>query len=125
MSRTNDPVAPDAHRRWLDGVLGDDGRLLLVASIEDEAVGTVRFDREADDLWEVSITMSPDARGRGLARPVLAAAERAWRRQVGTTPQVFACVRPDNAASARLFVGAGYRQRARARADGLDTYVRD
>lgn len=123
MSRTNDPVAPDDHRRWLDSVLADDDRTLLVALLGDEHVGTVRFDRVDPGLWEVSITMAPGARGRGLARAVLGAAEQAWRRDVGPEPAVLACVRPDNPASARVFVGAGYVRRPGARPDGLDAYV--
>lgn len=125
MSRTDDVVEPDAHRRWLDAVLADESRLLLLARVGDLPVGTVRFDREAADLWEVSITMSPEVRGRGLARAVHDAAQRAWRREVGAGPRVLACVRPDNAASARLFVGAGYRREPERRADGLDAYVLD
>ncbi|RMI13275.1 bifunctional UDP-2,4-diacetamido-2,4,6-trideoxy-beta-L-altropyranose hydrolase/GNAT family N-acetyltransferase [Cellulomonas triticagri] len=123
-SRTQDVVPEDAHLRWLDGVLTDPDRVLLVVERTGSPVGTVRFDRERDDLWEVSITLAPTARGRGLAADVLAAGEQAWRERVGPGPAVLACVRPGNAASVRLFEAAGYRPAGIA-GDGLDTFVRD
>jgi L-amino acid N-acyltransferase YncA len=65
-------------------------------------VGTVRFDR-AEDGWEVSITVAPEARGRRLALPVLLAAERAL-----DADTVHATAHRDNAASLSLFRRAGY-----------------
>jgi RimJ/RimL family protein N-acetyltransferase len=123
-SRDQDVVPRAAHVAWLRRVLADPGRLLLVVEHTGRPAGTVRFDREADGLWEVSITLAPYARGRRLAEGVLAAGERAWRDRVGDRPAVLACVRPDNAASARLFESAGYRRRAEPAADGLDAYVK-
>jgi ribosomal protein S18 acetylase RimI-like enzyme len=72
----------------------------------------------------VSVTLAPEARGRGLAAAVLAAAEEAWRAAAGTAPAVLACVRPGNTASARLFEAAGYRRRDRSAPGGLDAFVK-
>jgi spore coat polysaccharide biosynthesis predicted glycosyltransferase SpsG/ribosomal protein S18 acetylase RimI-like enzyme len=123
-SRSQDAVPPEVHLRWLDAVLADRDRLLLVVERTGRAVGTVRFDRLDDSRWEVSITLAPDARGRGLAADVLATAERAWRAVAGHRPSVLAYVRPGNTASARLFEGAGYRRRADPAGTGLDTFVK-
>jgi spore coat polysaccharide biosynthesis predicted glycosyltransferase SpsG/RimJ/RimL family protein N-acetyltransferase len=123
-SRSTEEITAQAHVAWLTGVLEDDARVLLVVEQDGKPLGTVRFDRLHERLWEVSITLAPDARGRGLAHGVLAAAETAWRRQVGDGPAVLACVRPANASSARLFLRAGYRP-APEHADGtLDAYVK-
>lgn len=103
-SRTSDPVRPEDHRSWLDRVLADGGRRLLVAEYEGAPVGTVRFDRDGA-AWEVSITVAPEARGRGLAVPVLLAAERT----LGSAT-VHANVHRDNAASLALFHRAGYHR---------------
>jgi RimJ/RimL family protein N-acetyltransferase len=102
-SRTTDPVAPADHSEWLARALDDPGRRLLIAEYDHEPVGTVRLDRD-DDHWEISITVAPEARGRGLAVPVLLAAERSIDR---TT--IRACVNRDNAASIAVFRRAGYR----------------
>ncbi|WP_432456760.1 GNAT family N-acetyltransferase [Cellulomonas iranensis] len=122
-SRDRGLVTRDAHVAWLSRVLAAPDRLLLVVERTGRPAGTVRFDRVDDDLWEVSITLAPHARGRGLAPDVLAAGERAWRARVGPGPAVLASVRPDNVASARLFEAAGYRPVAPGD-DGLDRYVR-
>lgn len=121
-SRTTDPVTPGSHARWFDGVLADPDRLLLVVEHADRPVGTVRFDRQGEGLWEVSVTLAPRARGQGLAAPVLAAAETLWRSHAGEGPAVLACVRPDNTASAALFRRAGYLPVPAPEPDGLLAY---
>ena len=101
-SRGTDPVSPVDHKAWLARALADRDRRLLVAEHGGRPVGTVRFDREGD-VWEVSITVAPAARGRRLAVPMLLAAERA----LGPAT-IRADVHRDNAASLALFRRAGY-----------------
>jgi RimJ/RimL family protein N-acetyltransferase len=116
-SRTSDVIALEDHLRWLRGVLASPDRLLLVVEADGDPVGTVRFDREQAGEWEVSITLAPASRGRGLARAVLTEGERvlAERQDVRA---ILAAVHQDNAASAALFERAGYRESAPA-ADGF------
>lgn len=106
-SRSTETIDLDTHRRWLAGSLDRDDRLLLVVSDAAGPVGTVRWDRECSG-WEVSITVSPQRRGSGLAVPLLRAGEAALRARTGAGTPVIAVVHADNAASARLFVRAGY-----------------
>ncbi|MEC3975696.1 GNAT family N-acetyltransferase [Amycolatopsis sp. H20-H5] len=106
-SRSTGEIALADHLAWLRGVLTSHDRLLLVVEVAGEPVGTVRFDRAGDEAWEVSITLAPAARGRGLSGDVLAEGERV----LTTTYQVreiLAAVHQDNAASAALFQRAGY-----------------
>ncbi|MDT0164726.1 bifunctional UDP-2,4-diacetamido-2,4,6-trideoxy-beta-L-altropyranose hydrolase/GNAT family N-acetyltransferase [Actinotalea sp. AC32] len=110
-SRSTGEVTAAEHTAWLARVLADDDRLLLVleGAHDDVPVGTVRFDRTPErGLWEVSITVAPHARGQGWAAPVLACAEEAWRALAGPDARLLAVVRPENAASGRLFTSAGY-----------------
>jgi RimJ/RimL family protein N-acetyltransferase len=108
-SRTTRPVAMDDHIRWLRAAVGAPSRLLLVAeAVEQTPVGTIRFDRVAAGVWEVSITVAPDQRGRGWSAPLLAVGERELRRRREVTT-VVASVHADNAVSLALFHGAGYR----------------
>ncbi|MGB3439973.1 MAG: bifunctional UDP-2,4-diacetamido-2,4,6-trideoxy-beta-L-altropyranose hydrolase/GNAT family N-acetyltransferase [Actinophytocola sp.] len=102
-SRTSDPVSPVEHKAWLARVLADPARLLYVAEHDGRPVGTVRFDRDGP-VWEVSITVAPEARGRRLAVPMLLAAERALGPGV-----IRANVHRDNGASLALFRRGGYR----------------
>ncbi|OLF07564.1 hypothetical protein BLA60_26980 [Actinophytocola xinjiangensis] len=106
-SRGHQPVAPPVHQAWLAASLTSPDRLLLVVEQDGHPVGTVRFDREGD-TWEVSITVAPDRRGRGLAAGMLTVAEGALRAHAGAVT-VLATVHRDNAASLALFRAAGYR----------------
>jgi RimJ/RimL family protein N-acetyltransferase len=109
-SRSNGVVALTEHLAWLGGVLASPDRLLLVIELEGEPVGTVRFDRvQAEDTWEVSITVAPDKRGSGLAGPILAVGERALT-QRHRVRRILAGIHRDNAASAALFHRAGYAE---------------
>ncbi|WP_020663363.1 GNAT family N-acetyltransferase [Amycolatopsis benzoatilytica] len=116
-SRSAGVIDLDSHLRWLRRVLTAPDRILLVAMRAGTPVGTVRFDDEGDREWEVSITLAPGSRGRGLSRPVLAAGEQALAARTDAAA-VLAAVHPDNAASAALFERAGYLEDAPA-ADGF------
>lgn len=96
------------HLAWLEGVLASPDRLLLVLELEGEPVGTVRFDRvEAEETWEVSITVAPDKRGSGLSGAILAEGERVLT-QRHRVRRILAGIHQANAASAALFHRAGY-----------------
>jgi RimJ/RimL family protein N-acetyltransferase len=121
-SRTSALVSADDHRRWLHRALTNPSQLLLVVHDSGEPVGTVRFDRtdtdaDADGSWEVSITMAPERRGRGLAAPVLATAEAVLSVQVADATTLLALVHGDNDRSLALFHGAGYTARPELPAD--------
>jgi spore coat polysaccharide biosynthesis predicted glycosyltransferase SpsG/RimJ/RimL family protein N-acetyltransferase len=105
-SRSSDEVAWDDHVRWVDRVLGDPARQLYVAEQAGAPIGTVRWDRLGGGDWEVSITVAPQARGRGLAVPLLRAGEDALQTEGGA--RLIATVHVDNVPSRRLFERAGY-----------------
>ncbi|GAA1029826.1 MULTISPECIES: GNAT family N-acetyltransferase [Amycolatopsis] len=106
-SRSTGVIDLASHLRWLRGVLAAPGRILLVLEEAGKPVGTVRFDDEGDGAWEVSITLAPESRGRGLSRPVLEAGEQALAARTDAVA-VLAAVHEENAASAALFERAGY-----------------
>lgn len=122
-SRKREAVPAQEHADWLQQSLDSGERMLLVMEDDRGPVGTVRWDLESAG-WEVSITLAPDRRGAGLAGPVLTAGERALRTSAGPGVTVRAVVHRDNAASARLFAGAGYRPSGPADADGFGTHSR-
>lgn len=112
-SRTTAAIPLAEHLTWLRGVLADPDRLLFVVERDGEAVGTVRFDREKPGVWEVSITLAPSSRGRGLSGAVLAEGECALAERFEVRA-VLAAVHTENAASAALFERAGYAEAAPA-----------
>lgn len=110
VSRTGDELQWEAHLGWVQQTVTREDRTLLVVEQGNRPVGTVRFDHlgdEGDRFWEVSITVSPAMRGRGMAGAILAEGERYFRRSVPDSVLV-AEMLETNQASYRLFRSAGY-----------------
>lgn len=120
-SRQQNEVTLDQHLAWFEASLGRDDRILLVASDKDGEAGTVRWDRVSDGEWEVSITVAPERRGRGLALPLLSAGERDLVRRTGAATAL-ADVHEDNVPSRRLFAVAGYLPDSPPDRDGFMGY---
>jgi len=102
------PPSWDDHLGWLRDRLADTRSDLRILLAGDRPAGTVRLDRRDRRAWgplcEVSITIAPDCRGRGLGKAALALVRRlepAW--------PLIARVKADNRASRRLFLAAGYQ----------------
>lgn len=118
MSLSSDIVSPSEHAAWLSTSLTSTERLLFVALIDGSSVGQVRLDAKGAGTYEVSITIAPHCRGRGLAARALVAAEQEARGH-GIT-RLEATIRPENEASVRAFKRASYYGFARARRGGQD-----
>lgn len=125
-SRTHDPVPWEDHVRWLEASLDRPDRRLFVASDETGDVGTVRWDREAEGEWEVSITVAPARRGERLSGPLLTVGEQALAEHSrgAELTAYLAVVHEANAASLRLFAGAGYLPELPADAAGYRRYLK-
>lgn len=111
-SRVHALIPPAGHHRWLERMLAApvDARL-WIGEAEDRPIGVVRFERRTPTAVEVAITVAPDARGHGLARPLLDRGIAAAREAFGRVT-ILADVLPDNAASLALFLGAGFTRLA-------------
>ena len=124
-SRNTAAVAVEEHERWLRGLLADASRTLWIAEERGAAVGSVRVDPCADSPAdggepgerELSWTVAPGARGRGVAKRMVA---QAASRLTGV---LRAAVRCDNPASARVAESIGMRPAGDA-ADGFRFYRR-
>lgn len=121
-SRTTEELLWESHVAWLTSTISRSDRELLVVEEGGHAIGTVRWDVEGDDTWEVSVTVDPGARGRRLGLAVLQAGERALR--APGPVRLLATVREDNAGSRRLFARAGYLPHLPADDDGFLTFAR-
>ena len=100
MSRTTEPVEAAEHARWFQRALTDATCTLLIGEDGADKIGMVRLSRGEET--EVSINLNPAARGRGLARELLALALAEER------GAVLAVIKPENLPSIRLFEGAGF-----------------
>lgn len=109
MSLSTGTVSRAEHTRWMSASLRSDTRVLLVnEDTAGVAVGMCRFDLDGDAAAEVSINVSPEHRGRGVGGAVLGASIQAFARSHRGVTTLTAQIRPDNAASLRLFAAAGF-----------------
>lgn len=106
VSRDAREIGWEDHLVWLDRVLADPRRSLMVGMAGHLAVGVVRFDRLDGGSAEVSLYLDPALHGLGLGRAMLLAGE------VVAAPglDIHAEVLEGNIGSARLFKSAGYRR---------------
>lgn len=99
-SRTTGEIQRRDHVSWLARTLGDPDRKLCLAEENGVPVGTVRSDF-SDGVWELSWTVSPLARGRGVAKRMVAVLAS----QI--SEPIRAEVKVGNIASARIAEHAG------------------
>lgn len=115
----NDPVTREvsidtrdipyaAHVSWLEAVLAAADRRLFIAEVAGVPVGAIRFDRDDDGAWEISLYMDPALHGLGLGGRMLLAGERAIVRMSAAAVVFDAQVVEGNEVSARMFARAGY-----------------
>lgn len=121
-SRSRGEIDRGSHDEWLARSLEDPDRLLLMIESDGMPVATCRWDRRSADAWEISITVAPEMRGRGVAASAVQAAESA----LAELPPIrlVAVVHRGNEASRRLFERAGYLPHLPADEDGFLTVAR-
>jgi RimJ/RimL family protein N-acetyltransferase len=99
-SQNTTEVRRDDHVKWLAGSLRDENRILMVAEENEIPVGTVRADLK-NGVYDVSWTVAPGARGRGVGKAMVALF-------LSQLPGVVrADVKKDNHASACIAESAG------------------
>ena len=120
VSRSAEPIAPEAHQRWFEAVLTDARRSLLIGCLGDEPVGVLRWDLSEDGLRaEVSLYLAPGRTSQGLGPDLLAAGEAWLRSKRPGVRRLVAEVLAGNAASTHLFEQAGYAMHSQHYEKGL------
>lgn len=109
-SRNTTSFSFEHHCTWLDQVLRDPQRQLLIGLYEGREIGVVRFDIEGD-CAEVSIYLAPSATGAGLGRALLTAGESRLRQEYPNVTRIDAWVNADNIRSFQFFHHLGYSHR--------------
>jgi UDP-2,4-diacetamido-2,4,6-trideoxy-beta-L-altropyranose hydrolase len=108
-SRSKQPLDWANHIRWLESVLQDPARVLLIGESGGQPAGVVRFDIQ-NGVAEVSIYTVPRCSPSIRGADVLAAAEQWLTRNRPEVRELTAEVLGGNAVSHGLFVGAGFDQ---------------
>ena len=107
----SNPIPWLEHLRWLENVLSNLNRQLLIGCVGSIAVGVARFDLEGSTLAEVSLYLDPDLHGLGLGRHLLLAGERYVCGQTGRPLSLVADILENNEASCKTFASCGYSLR--------------
>jgi sialic acid synthase SpsE/RimJ/RimL family protein N-acetyltransferase len=120
-SRAEIPLAE--HLAWFARELARRDHHLYIAEQHGEPVAFVRLDQTPDQVGvcTISINVAPAARGRGLGAATL----RAATTTAGTLgfATLRALIRPDNEASRRAFVRAGYAYERDTEVDGQPALI--
>jgi RimJ/RimL family protein N-acetyltransferase len=120
MFRTSDEVSWEEHRDWYGRSLANAGRWMLVGEDAGHPLGILRLDRKGRGSAEVNINVSPDNRGRGVGRDILALGVDYAAGRLGLV-RLEANIKPENAASVALFKRAGFMHAGSE--NGLEKYV--
>jgi RimJ/RimL family protein N-acetyltransferase len=107
-SRNTDVVRTEEHKAWLERVLADPDRHLLIVELEGKAAGQIRFDPVSRYRYEISVSLGPEWRRRGLGTRALRGA-CGWLWKHTKAVGVEAEVHRDNEASRAVFRNAGFR----------------
>lgn len=104
MSFSNGPIAWGVHLAWLERCLRDPGhRFFIAEDLRGTCLGQVRF-QSFKESELISVGLAPESRGRDWGRRVIAKACASL--PPGTT--VAAYIKPENEASLRAFLKAGF-----------------
>ncbi len=116
------PIPFETHARWFASRLTDPACHFLLFLNEGELAAQIRFAKDGEDVAEVSISLSPAYRGKGIAVSLMKEALESARMRWGIS-RVRALVKCDNGASNHYFLKAGYELHDRTNYKGSDCNV--
>lgn len=109
-SNTSDEVPLESHVKWLESVLADPNRELFICEVDGEPVGTFRIDEDHEISW----TIAPEHRGKGLGKQLTAA--------LPTDITLLARVKPSNLPTQKMLSSAGFERMSDE--DGMQVWLR-
>ncbi len=109
-SFSSEPIPWETHSAWFAEKLDSSRTLMWIAQNGNGMpCGQIRFDNRPDRDWEVDVSVAKTMRGRGLASRLIAlGVESLLREDRGA--RVHAFVKPENAASLRVFEKADFER---------------
>ena len=100
-------ISLEEHQRWFQTVLKDPSRHLLIAECADQPIGVLRYDVVENEA-EVSIFILSGLTGQGLGTRLLQEGNIWLKQNAPQLAKVRARILPDNFASQKSFLKAGY-----------------
>lgn len=112
----------EEHEAWFSRALVDPELLFHVAELDGEVVGQLRYKRAPGNACAVSISLSPEARGKGVASRLLKEGDSRCFSAWSEIERIEAEISPHNTASAKVFSRAGYLRGDETREHGGNSY---
>lgn len=105
--KDNNTVPFESHVEWFEKAIMDQSRVLCMGVLDGEAFGIVRFLKEEDHIYEVSINLNPKMRGKGLGATFLAKSIE-FLGEMGKIDLLYAMLKKVNYPSKRTFEKNGF-----------------
>ena len=107
VSRDSSVIDRGQHYSWVQAVISDPFRCLLIGISGEQEIGAIRFDISSCEA-EISLYLAPELKGKGLGHELLSQGELWLRKQYPEISAITAQVLSDNQASRNLFIDHGY-----------------
>lgn len=112
-------VKPEEHEAWLEKTLRNPNRLLWIVEEDGQAMGTMRVDTlDGQNGYELSWTVAPEFRGRGLGKRMLMQAVDNYK-----GVPLKAVIKKNNIASIKMAQAAGFKEVSEK--DGIGVWMID
>ena len=110
MGINSEKVSWEEHTSWYEKVLLDKCRKIYLGVESGIPIGVVRFDKSDNEnyVYEVSITISPENRGKGFGKQLLNNGIRKLHKEVKNCKFIKAEVKKENEYSNKLFKSCGF-----------------
>ncbi len=106
-----DPIDFEVHEAWFSRALDLEDRHLLIAHLDNNACGVIRYDLNRRlNCAEVSIYLAPEYLSKGLGNSLLSAGEYWLKTNEQSISVINAVVKVSNPRSRRLFEKNGYQE---------------
>ena len=105
-SRNKNIISKQDHSKWFKSKLKSTSDITLIAKVSHINVATVRYDKVSNNVFEVSINVSPKFRKIGLSKKILKLSEKKIKFK---NILIKAFVNKQNLASLKLFKSCNYQ----------------
>jgi RimJ/RimL family protein N-acetyltransferase len=118
------PILLDQHKRWFSNKIKDPNSLMMVAYLNQEAVGQVRFDQTDEGIYEIGFSVAKNWRGFGLGSEMIKIGVADFIKKKPNYHKIIAKVKKENEPSKKVFAKSGFTL-STAQSDTLVVYYID
>jgi deoxyribonuclease IV len=99
-------ISWENHRRWFKKAQKDESKIIYIASLDGDKIGTIRFEFK-NNFFEISVIVNPKFRNKSYGASIISQAISKFI-QTHKGSKILAQVKKDNLASIKVFQRAGF-----------------